>query len=201
MIAIGIIIVLGAILIAGMKSITTGSKANAAKMDLNNARGMLAELEATSKDDYQMIKSAFTAPIVAPNDMAGTNREGVAVQNTEWVYFKMRSVPANRNIMAQVPADRLYTPKTNAAALPAGATTPPVTPLPATPQFVPILVDSWNNPIIFVPAQGMSGMTTGGVTYTVAAPFKSPDGRPFFASAGPDGDFTKGDDNVYSFEQ
>jgi type II secretory pathway pseudopilin PulG len=79
MIAIGIIIVLGAILIAGMKSITTGSKANAAKMDLNNARGMLAELEATSKDDYQMIKSAFTAPIVAPNDMAGTNNVPASV--------------------------------------------------------------------------------------------------------------------------
>jgi hypothetical protein len=25
--------------------------------------------------------------------------------------------------------------------------------------------------------------------------------RPFFASAGPDGDFQTGDDNVYSFEQ
>jgi hypothetical protein len=25
-------------------------------------------------------------------------------------------------------------------------------------------------------------------------------GRPFFASAGPDGDFAKGDDNIYSFE-
>ena len=30
---------------------------------------------------------------------------------------------------------------------------------------------------------------------------RSPDNRPFFASAGPDGDFSKGDDNLYSFEQ
>jgi hypothetical protein len=26
-------------------------------------------------------------------------------------------------------------------------------------------------------------------------------GRPFWASAGPDGDFAKGDDNIYSFEK
>ena len=33
-----------------------------------------------------------------------------------------------------------------------------------------------------------------------AAPVVSRTGRPFFASAGPDGDFSTGDDNVYSFE-
>ena len=34
----------------------------------------------------------------------------------------------------------------------------------------------------------------------VAGPITSPDGKAFFVSAGPDGDFTTGDDNVYSFE-
>jgi type II secretory pathway pseudopilin PulG len=205
MIAIGIIIVLGAILIAGMKSITTGSKANAAKMDLNNVRGMLAELEATAKDDYAYIKTGWIAPIVAPGQVkeGGVDREGTVVLQTAWVYQKMRSVPANRNVMAQLPADRLMkwsaTTKVPQPPPNAGLMNPPNPTM--APAAVPILVDSWNNPIIFVPAQGMSGMTTGGVTYTVAAPFKSPDGRPFFASAGPDGDFTKGDDNVYSFEQ
>lgn len=29
----------------------------------------------------------------------------------------------------------------------------------------------------------------------------APNNRPFFASAGPDGDFSRGDDNIYSFEQ
>ena len=45
---------------------------------------------------------------------------------------------------------------------------------------------------------GISSLTTG--TFTFAGPIVAPDGRPFFASAGPDGDFTTGDDNVYSFE-
>jgi len=33
-----------------------------------------------------------------------------------------------------------------------------------------------------------------------AGSIKAPDNRPFFVSAGPDGNFATGDDNVYSFE-
>ena len=35
---------------------------------------------------------------------------------------------------------------------------------------------------------------------TTGAGLFPPDGLPFWASAGPDGDFRTGDDNVYSFE-
>jgi hypothetical protein len=31
-------------------------------------------------------------------------------------------------------------------------------------------------------------------------PYVTQIGRPFFASAGPDGDFATGDDNIYSFQ-
>jgi len=41
-----------------------------------------------------------------------------------------------------------------------------------------------------------NGTTNTGVSPQVVRP-----GRPFFASAGPDGDFSTGDDNVYSFEK
>lgn len=80
----------------------------------------------------------------------------------------------------------------------------------------PIVVDAWDNPIIFVPASGLTGVTikdhgaerhvitSKGVLEEaeVLAGTASPAAgvRPFFASAGPDGDFTTGDDNVYSFE-
>lgn len=78
----------------------------------------------------------------------------------------------------------------------------------AAPQQAPLLLDGWGNPIIFVPASGLKVLLmNGGTTYdstntnlklqTVTAP----DHRPFWASAGPDGDFTRGDDNLYSFEQ
>ena len=87
----------------------------------------------------------------------------------------------------------------------------------------PILKDGWGNPIIYVPGSGLGVRLLNGqkantptdVTQNfvvvspeghvnnngTAAPVVTRVGRPFFASAGPDGDFSKGDDNVYSFEQ
>ena len=62
-------------------------------------------------------------------------------------------------------------------------------------RAAPILLDAWDNPIIFVPAGGIA-LQQGGQNLVV----KSPDNRPFWASAGPDGNFQKGDDNLYSYE-
>jgi prepilin-type N-terminal cleavage/methylation domain-containing protein len=97
----------------------------------------------------------------------------------------------------------------------------------AYPRGAPILLDGWGNPIIFVPASGLHvKLLNGQGSYLASDPASpaqtqefiiiSPEGsvsgngganpvvthlgRPFFASAGPDGDFTKGDDNIYSFE-
>jgi hypothetical protein len=98
--------------------------------------------------------------------------------------------------------------------------TPAVRGVPS--RGVPVLLDGWGNPIIFVPASGLHVRLLNGVgnynsgsisqDYIIvspegavinqgsAAPIVTKLGRPFFASAGPDGDFTKGDDNIYSFE-
>jgi hypothetical protein len=82
---------------------------------------------------------------------------------------------------------------------------------------VAIPKDVWNNPIILVPASGLRNVTladtpgyivtsvriyppAGGASPTLAPGDLAPNARPFFASAGPDGDFAKGDDNIYSFE-
>jgi prepilin-type N-terminal cleavage/methylation domain-containing protein len=62
---------------------------------------------------------------------------------------------------------------------------------------VPVMLDGWGNPIIFVPSGALTNVTAGGNVGT----FKSPDGRPFWASAGPDGIMSQGDDNMYSFEK
>jgi len=69
-----------------------------------------------------------------------------------------------------------------------------------TPQVEltdPIFLDAWGNPIICCIGGQMSNVTAGGRVVTVS----SPDKRLFWASAGPDGDFSKGDDNIYSFEK
>jgi hypothetical protein len=84
----------------------------------------------------------------------------------------------------------------------------------------PLILDAWNNPIIFVGSDGLTGVgfesrkddstkewrvtSTGLVPSSpggnVSPAERSKSWRPFFASAGPDGDFHTGDDNVYSFE-
>ena len=94
------------------------------------------------------------------------------------------------------------------------------------PRVEPVLLDAWNNPIIFVPATGLTVRLLKGQnsnnpadpsqTFIVmspegqvqqydstkaGSPYVIKAGRPFWASAGPDGDFSKGDDNIYSFEQ
>lgn len=81
-------------------------------------------------------------------------------------------------------------------------------PIPdGSPADPPVFLDGWGNPIIYVPGAGLGidpslppgtyGMlTVGGQQKIITAP----DGQGFWASAGPDGSFSKGDDNLYSFE-
>lgn len=59
----------------------------------------------------------------------------------------------------------------------------------------PTINDGWGNRIEYIRPAGLNTVVNG-TNVTI----RSPDGRPFFASAGPDGDMNKGDDNVYSFD-
>jgi hypothetical protein len=104
--------------------------------------------------------------------------------------------------------------------IPVGSAEPAV---PVSPfEKVPMLLDGWGNPIIFVPSGvlGTGAALSPGPTPPLGYPIpgsgaivsspgssgasiqvSSPDGRPFWASAGPDGIFRLGDDNMYSFEK
>lgn len=138
------------------------------------------------------------------------------VVNTAIAMSKLQSLQANRVALEKIAADRLMR-------LPAD--------LPDTTSVnesqVPIPLDGWGNPIIYVPSSGLTGValsnvTSGTVMITstkVRSPTEKADStdRPFFASAGPDGifgfvdlnnngnydvntDIAGGDDNIYSFE-
>ena len=80
------------------------------------------------------------------------------------------------------------------------------------------ILDSWGQPILYVPGSGLRGLQygegprpasgdprkgevkpTSGVTPDLQA-FRSPDGRGFWMSAGPDGFYDTQDDNLYSFD-
>jgi hypothetical protein len=101
-----------------------------------------------------------------------------------------------------------------------GTTTAPGTlgywiPMSQNPR-VPIYQDAWGNPIFVVlggtlgygppfpgstppavPAHLQQGYMAANGVYIQAV---SPDGQLFFASAGPDGDFSRADDNIYSYD-
>lgn len=96
-----------------------------------------------------------------------------------------------------------------------------------TDNNTPVILDGWGNPVIFVPwglgadivwsspnpvpAGVLVVAGDRGIVMTAAGPIAPKlnarpievgrPSRPFFGSAGPDGDFSKGDDNLYSFEK
>jgi type II secretory pathway pseudopilin PulG len=149
--------------------------------------------------------SAAPDPIPAPTGNVSEDANNVqrytseAVVRTQAVMGRLIGSPANRSTLAQIPSDRLLKKPSISSVVylnsPNGVPNPPV------------LVDAWSNPIIYVPPAGLSGVnvadkanqiiTSVGLGKTTTF---MPGATGFWASAGPDGDFTKGDDNLYSFE-
>ncbi len=85
----------------------------------------------------------------------------------------------------------------------------------STTEPVVVPLDGWGKQLLFVGAgvtrlkvdpngakvwYGTNANRPDGTWNTKALVFTSPTGRPFWMSAGPDGDFQTHDDNVYSFE-
>jgi len=110
--------------------------------------------------------------------------------------------PTGDSIQTRVMRFLLSNPKNKTAmqAMPSGASLT----MPAG-YAVPFLADAWGNPLIYVPSGGLGkvNFTNGATNQTVTSSGQlvDPQNRGFWASAGPDGDFTTGDDNIYSFQK
>ena len=142
-----------------------------------------------------------------------------AIYNTAEVMVLLMRLPAVNQSIGKLQSSKLLTLPGGSLSLSNGTLSMPA----------PILLDGWGNPIIFVPAGGLVTKVSGGASgtqhvlvrssgiidldnnpngYTAAnpPPLKDND-HPFWASAGPDGDFygadstNGGDDNIYSFQQ
>jgi len=161
--------------------------------------------------DQDSIDPPRPRPIEAPGSVKpGTNdrTNHPAVRNTAIAMAKLVSVPANRTKLQGIPNQRLM----RLVELPPTAADPiSATSLTNEATLPPVVLDAWGNPIIFVPASGMIVtlnsigeqrlITSSKVRQIPPTEYAAPSDRPFFASAGPDGDFSTGDDNLYSFEQ
>jgi prepilin-type N-terminal cleavage/methylation domain-containing protein len=180
----GVILALIGIAFFGFARVSNASRAQSTQVILQNLANLQAEYERTKK-------LAFNTPIAAPGavvDGAADRLAHPAIAQTQQVIGEMMRVPSIRDTLGRSIGEGVLR-QTN-----------------GTPLDPPVLVDAWNNPIIYVPATGLGNVTVAGQSYNISsagayalAGSPPPGARPFWASAGPDGDFSKGDDNVYSF--
>lgn len=208
LIAIAVIAILTAMIFLGFRYVGATSRANATHVTLQTLKSMMAEYEASGasvdklEDLYRQPPPPlkyFPLPLQIQAQLgsvgeAGPERNSPLVDRTRMVMSRLLGVPNNRKVFDALPPENVWrTTGTNGGV---------------------VLLDSFHNPIIFVPSAGMAGVnlnpkgdgTYQNTNYVVLstgnmAPGGTNVGRPFFASAGEDGDFSKGDDNVYSFEK
>lgn len=174
LVVVAIILVLVGLVTVGLNRYLRQGKVQMTDQLLANCRGWLAEL-----DRADQLRRLPTAAVVSPGlvRQGAADRTGTVVTDTRTVMTQLAALPVNKQAMDQTPSEHRW--------------------LPANDWEGSIILDGWLNPIIFVPAGGLNGLTEGGTA--MSQPLQSPDRRPFFASAGPDEDFTTHEDNQYSF--
>ena len=228
--AIGIIALLISMLVLGIGFVTSKAKTDKTRTILQNLRSMQAEFVAKggrlrmidepylSTGSWQVIQREVAPvgqliegnPLRHPQTPTGSG-SNAALKRTRMVMGALVSIPDNRKIIDNLPPEAFL-----------------MEPLPANPPAgakesayrPPILLDGWNNPIIYAPRRaspvpnpssppsgitgrpedkdlvwGIEGLTVNGEPNHY---FQPADGQGLWVSAGPDGDFSTGDDNVYS---
>jgi hypothetical protein len=165
------------------------------------------------------------APAVVTSDSKNMDRLGPAVQRTADVMRRLSSIPDNKRILEKFPSDQmLAVPPTGSSA---GGTVVldgwrnPILFVPATglhyvassqntstasggnySKGARVIAQKQNSstnlPMVFWTAINSTSSAPPGPDWFEG--IRSPDGRSFWASAGPDGNFQTGDDNIYSFE-
>ncbi len=191
LVVIGVLALLGTITVIGLKYVMNPTAEKAAKVAFENLRSMRNELKLNG--GLTNMPGAAAAP--ATNPGSGLVYDSATRLSDPWILFTQKAT----GLMATVPANAAAFQNMSSKGLlcqnVAGKKPEPVVPF--------VFVDGWNNPIIYVPASGLPGVTmpdpaTVGARFP-AATITSPDGQPFWASAGADGNFSTGEDNLYSF--
>jgi len=208
LIAIGVILILMGIGIYGYKSLEESGSRKQTMATLASAAGLLKEMNSTGS--YSRIEGP------ANQTPEPFYQLGYSLNNPGDVNIGKagRNTIANDNTAMNTPAQpRLMrilkqNPKIGSmiGSMPSSALLKPDLGQPARTE--PILADAWENPLLFVPSGGLKDVTlestggTGGTKHVITSSGQavSPANRAFWASAGPDGNFITGDDNLYSFQ-
>ena len=226
---IGIIAVLVTLVVLGVGHIGKMGREKTTQTVMENLKGIVQEKEIAG--GLSEIGALFANnppvtlnPMPAPGDVRTPAGRAVAFkapvtpggayepQNVMaaelMVMQKLMSVPANRQKIANFTSNQLLATSSIPGNVPPGYT-------------APFVLDAWGNPMIYVPAGNkLSGVFTSGGSRIQPIDVVAPDGRGFWASAGPDGIFGRGaghnmtfdtgptfgddipggDDNLYSFQ-
>jgi prepilin-type N-terminal cleavage/methylation domain-containing protein len=179
MVAVAIIIVLATLVIYGYGKMQASNRGRLTSQMLANCQGILREYDRATG-----MKGLSKAPIPAPGivNEGATDRNGQAIKDTRSIMELACGIPVNQRALDQIPAASVWRSRIKVGG--------------EFKEEGPIVLDAWNNPIIYVPAGGLQNVRVGTATKTIQAP----DERAYFASAGADGSFLTGDDNVYSFQ-
>ena len=205
LVVIGIILVLVGIAVIGFNALDRAGSRKNTQIALKNAQSLLVEYEQVQKlSEVERVFGTATPPRYSAADPGDGGNVNLGVTQRDEFYSASHPTRRAMRVLMKVPNNdaavkRMHTKHLLKAR---SSAEQPVDP--------PAIADGWENPIIFVPTGGLTDVkieaksnqpvtvTSNGVINNNAA---LPAGaRPFWASAGPDGDFTTGDDNVYSFE-
>jgi len=197
-VVIGIIMLLLTLSVVGYRYLEASAARNRTRTVLHDLEAMTAELDRTGGMIRLVAPSGAlyttTQTLSSPGNatLGGGNQVGISNSYSTPALGILALVPANQQALTQLPVKSL---------------------VPGTLRLynniqVSAVADGWGNPIIFVPPGGLTNVqlgakanSSGSITYSNTVTITSPDHRPFWASAGQDGNFTTGDDNVYSFEK
>jgi len=210
LVAMGIAVIVMAIIITGLAQALGGTERRSTQTTLNIARGMLGDFTSDSQNRNRLFRQILTSEggfgsavaIANPGLITNvTNSQNPVMDSSRRIQNLLLSKASSRQILESMPANQIEvdaaTRLTHSQAARGG---------PSVQTTA--LLDAWRNPILFVPdgfetsaglptgTGGLAGVTAGGVAGTI----RSPERKPYFVSAGADGSFLTGDDNIYSFE-
>jgi type II secretory pathway pseudopilin PulG len=254
LIVIGLILFLISLMFLGLKHVTTQARISDTKTQLATANILLKNYENATHFQrvpsilgnpdqnfwttdqvmlYQgsMVTNAAGNQVFQPDPQGpGRNNFSPDGEGLTDTAAAPTSLPVNVSIMQRtlLAMAMFMTVPENATLinnLPTGKTKTFQLTLVTPPVSVPVLMDAWGNPILFVPQSGLvntylssdpaspyppmtptvqfsTGRFPNGHLAPQASPLPAgqPADRPFFFSVGPDGDASLADDNIYSFQ-
>ncbi|HSI34103.1 MAG: type II secretion system protein [Phycisphaerae bacterium] len=197
--AVAILAVLMGLSVLGYRHLSAGSKKRSTETAMKALQSLMVEngvdMLKTDIAAYGNASTKLAVPGVLPDD-AKAKLADDKVRRTRVALRLLTGVPANEKHLADLPREMRIdlggkTLNENRLA----------DPNPGLPMPV---VDGWGNPILYVPGVGATGIKDA------PDPLLSPDkttvgtvevGRSYWMSAGPDGDYSTGEDNIYSWGQ